>query len=61
MYIVVRCCLNIIIVVVAMISSYNSGAQMAWYFLAGFVVIYNYCLDFLHDWDLSDSCCQMKR
>ena len=61
MYIVIRCFINILIVVIAMVSSFNSGAQIAWYALAGFAVLYNYCLDFLHDWDLSDTCCEMKR
>lgn len=44
-----------------MLSSFLDGAQIVWYCLAPFGIFYNYWLDFIHDWDISDSFSEMKR
>ena len=61
MYVAIRCCFNIIIVTLSIISSSSGQAMIVWYCFSPVALIYNYWLDFVHDWDISISCCEMKR
>lgn len=57
----VRCVVNIVIVIVSICTSMSEETIYLWWVLAPIVVVYNYIMDFVHDWDLSSLCGGRKR
>ncbi len=52
MYLVIRCLINIVFLMISLFDTKSNHLEIGWYAIISFVMVFNYYVDLKYDWGL---------